>query len=163
MPGIGTKTTVALRGGTAGSNGSGVMVSMTPPQSARTTPPTPPWALCLAGAVALAVAMGIGRFAFTPLLPLMMRDGLVDAANGALLAGANYAGYLIGALTAARLARHPARLLRLALPAIALFTAAATWLPGMPAWLAWRFGAGVCSAWVLVAATSWSQIGRAHV
>ena len=33
-----------------------------------------PWPVVGSGLVALAVAMGIGRFAFTPLMPLMMRD-----------------------------------------------------------------------------------------
>ena len=33
-----------------------------------------PWAIALAGLVALAVAMGLGRFAFTPLLPMMQLD-----------------------------------------------------------------------------------------
>ena len=28
--------------------------------------------------VSLAVAMGVGRFAFTPLFPLMVRDGLLS-------------------------------------------------------------------------------------
>jgi hypothetical protein len=31
--------------------------------------------VCAIATTALAVAMGIGRFAFTPLLPLMVRDG----------------------------------------------------------------------------------------
>ena len=44
--------------------------------------------------------MGIGRFAFTPLMPLMMRDGTLSAAAGAEWAAANYGGYLVGALTA---------------------------------------------------------------
>ena len=64
-------------------------------------------AIGLAGALALAVAMGVGRFAFTPLLPLIQREGLLDAGGGAALAAINYAGYLVGALTAARLATHP--------------------------------------------------------
>ena len=29
-------------------------------------------AVCVAGALSLAVAMGVGRFAFTPMLPLMI-------------------------------------------------------------------------------------------
>ena len=49
------------------------------------------------GVLALAVAMGIGRFAFTPLMPLMLRDGSIDAATGAEWAAANYGGYLLGA------------------------------------------------------------------
>src|SRR4051812_28187340 len=49
------------------------------------------------GLIGLAVAMGIGRFAFTPLLPLMQQDGGVSLLQGSWLATANYAGYLIGA------------------------------------------------------------------
>ena len=118
--------------------------------------------VAVAGLIALAVAMGIGRFAFTPLLPLMMRDGLIDAAEGSLLAAANYAGYLIGALTAARMPLGPLGLVRIGLPAIALLTALAAWWPGPAAWLAWRFGAGVASAWVLVGTSSWclSELAR---
>ena len=47
--------------------------------------------------------MGVGRFAFTPLLPLMQREGLIDGTAGAWLASANYVGYFLGALTAAYL------------------------------------------------------------
>ena len=42
--------------------------------------------------------MGIGRFAFTPLLPIMLAEGSVDLAGASLLASANYFGYLLGAL-----------------------------------------------------------------
>ncbi|MEO7338778.1 MAG: YbfB/YjiJ family MFS transporter, partial [Caldimonas sp.] len=64
------------------------------------TAPSPagPRAIALAGAVALAVAMGIGRFAFTPLLPMMLHDDVVDLHDASWLATANYLGYLIGAL-----------------------------------------------------------------
>jgi predicted MFS family arabinose efflux permease len=44
------------------------------------------WRVALAGALALAVAMGIGRFAFTPLLPMMLHDGVIDLAAGGWLA-----------------------------------------------------------------------------
>jgi MFS family permease len=54
-----------------------------------------------AGVIALVVAMGIGRFAYTPILPFMQaRFGLSNAAIGAL-ASSNYLGYLGGALFAA--------------------------------------------------------------
>ncbi len=54
--------------------------------------------IALAGAMSLAVAMGIGRFAFTPLMPMMLHDGLIDIEGASWLASANYLGYLIGAL-----------------------------------------------------------------
>jgi MFS family permease len=118
-----------------------------PPRTA-----TPVW---MAGLLALAVAMGIGRFAFTPLMPLMMRDGLIDSAAGAELAAANYVGYLLGALSAVRLARAPLRLLRVALVGVVLLTLVSAWVSQPPwGWLL-RGGAGVCSAWVLVGASSW--------
>ena len=46
----------------------------------------------------LAAAMGIGRFAFTPLMPLMQEHAGLTLAQGGWLAAANYAGYLAGAL-----------------------------------------------------------------
>jgi predicted MFS family arabinose efflux permease len=113
-------------------------------------------AICLAGALALAVAMGIGRFAFTPLLPLMQREGLLGAGGGAALAAINYAGYLLGALSAARLAAHPRRLVLTSLLATAAVTAAAGVLQGMAAWLLLRGLAGVLSAWVMVGISSWA-------
>jgi len=56
-----------------------------------------PLRIAVAGLVALAVAMGIGRFAFTPILPMMLSDGVVDLRGASWLASANYIGYLSGA------------------------------------------------------------------
>jgi MFS family permease len=125
-------------------------------------------AVCLAMLTALAVAMGIGRFAFTPLFPLMVRDGLLDARAGALLAGANYLGYLLGAMAAARVPMRPAALLALGLLGTVLITAAVGWTAWLPAWVLLRFLAGVMSAWALVAVSSWglgwlAALGRANM
>src|SRR5258705_13331284 len=79
----------------------------------------PIWQVCVAGALGLVVAMGIGRFAATPLLPLMQREGLLDTDGAAWLAAVNYAGYLAGALSAGRLAARPRRLGRACLLPIA--------------------------------------------
>jgi hypothetical protein len=62
------------------------------------TTPIGPWAIAVTGAVALATAMGIGRFAFTPLLPMMLHDGVIDLGGASWLASANYLGYLMGAV-----------------------------------------------------------------
>jgi hypothetical protein len=119
--------------------------------AARTT-----WTLVGSGIVALAVAMGIGRFAFTPLLPLMLRDGTLTAAAGAEWAAANYGGYLAGALTASRVFRDPCLGLRIGMAGVALSTLAVAWIDDaglLGAVL--RAAAGVFSAWTLVYASSW--------
>lgn len=111
--------------------------------------------LAAAGALSLAVAMGIGRFAFTPMLPLMIRGGVIDTAAGGWLAAANYLGYLAGALSAARVGCSPRTLALTALIGIALLTAAMAF-PGPPAlWLALRFLAGAASAWAFVGTSVW--------
>lgn len=48
--------------------------------------------------LALASAMGVGRFAFTPLMPMMLHDGSIDLAQGSWLAMSNYLGYFVGSL-----------------------------------------------------------------
>jgi hypothetical protein len=58
-------------------------------------------AVALAGLLSLAVAMGIGRFAFTPLLPMMLHDGALDLPGASWLATANYLGYWLGAMACA--------------------------------------------------------------
>jgi len=68
--------------------------------NARASATHSPLTVVVIGVLALAIAMGIGRFAFTPLLPLMLRDGSLESASGAEWAAANYLGYLVGALTA---------------------------------------------------------------
>ncbi len=62
-----------------------------------------------AGILALAAAMGIGRFAYTPILPAMLDAGGLDTAAVGVFASANYAGYLAGALAAALAVRPSAR------------------------------------------------------
>jgi len=118
-------------------------------------PRNSPFAVAFAGVLSLAAAMGIGRFAFTPLLPVMLQEGQLDLAAGGWIAAANYAGYLAGAVTASRLGWSAARLGAVALVMTASLTAAMA-IP-MPAWLwaAMRFAAGVMSAWAFVATAIW--------
>jgi predicted MFS family arabinose efflux permease len=112
--------------------------------------------IAIAGLVALAAAMGIGRFAFTPILPMMQADGQVSVATGAWLASANYAGYFLGALSALALSPPPARAIRAGLATIALTTLAMAFDWGLAGWMILRAVAGIASAWVLVAVSAWS-------
>ncbi|MDB5856401.1 MAG: putative transporter, partial [Ramlibacter sp.] len=125
-----------------------------------TSSPARPLAIATAGLVALAVAMGIGRFAFTPLLPIMMAEGSVTLPGASLLASANYFGYLLGAIACTfqpwlwtRLGWTPAvngpALVRAGLVATGILTAAMAW--HWPAgWVLWRFAAGLASAVVFL-------------
>ncbi len=138
--------------------------------------PMPAWRVAMAGLLALAVAMGIGRFAFTPLLPMMLRDGELDLAGGAALASANYVGYFIGALICIRWQRDAASTVRAGLVATVLLTLAMGAHVGSgvaPAslqwvWIALRGAAGIVSAVVFVFVSGWclqqlAQRGRAEL
>lgn len=68
-----------------------------------------------AAACLLLVVHGLGRFIYTPLLPLLVGDGQLSMLQAADLASWNYVGYLLGALVAIRW--HAPAQLRLAIPA----------------------------------------------
>jgi hypothetical protein len=125
-------------------------------------------AVCAVATMALAVAMGIGRFAFTPLLPLMVRDGTLGPGAGAWMAASNYLGYLVGALSMSRLPLSLPALMRASLAGTVLATAAMGAVDGTAAWGSLRFLAGVFSAWAMVSTSAWtlqrlSQVGRADL
>ena len=111
--------------------------------------------VALSGLLTLAVAMGIGRFAFTPLLPMMEKDTGLSLARGGWLAAANYLGYFLGALSAIRLRFAPSRIVLVSLLAIGGLTAAMGVTDDQAAWLVLRGLAGVASAWALIFASAW--------
>ena len=110
-----------------------------------------------AGALALASAMGIGRFSLTPILPLMQHDMGLTLAQGGWLATSNYLGYLAGALVCMTRAPRPEWAIRWGLVSVAVLTVV-TGLSHSPLlWLAFRFCAGVASAFVLVGVSAWAM------
>ncbi len=113
-------------------------------------PQTATLRIVLIGLVSLAIAMGVGRFAFTPLLPLMQDDGLLRVADGGVLASVHFLGYWLGALGASKLPGAPRTSLRLSLVAVALSTLAMGLTESFAAWLALRAVAGAASAFILV-------------
>jgi MFS family permease len=120
--------------------------------------PNPPSARVAAwvGMIGLASAMGIGRFSLTPILPLMEHDLGVTLAQGSWLAGANYLGYLIGAVICMSAPPRPTLAIRAGLAGCAAFTLAMGLGNSMPLWIIWRLLAGVASAFVLVGVSAWT-------
>jgi len=126
-----------------------------------------PLVIAFTGMLSLAVAMGIGRFAFTPLLPMMLHDGVVGLPQASWLATANYLGYWLGAMACALQPWVWARFLGKSLPmtlairtglaaTVALTFAMA--LPWQASWPAMRFLAGVASALVFVYTSGWCLV-----
>ena len=118
----------------------------------------PPRALSLAagGFIALAVAQGIGRFVYTPILPFMVAGIGLTKPEAGLIASANFLGYLLGALAAAspRLPGGKRGGFIAGLAGSGLTTAAMGLVSSVPAFLALRFLGGIASAFVLVFASA---------
>ena len=117
----------------------------------------------IAAAVILAIGMGFGRFAFTAIYPHMVREGVLSLRDGSLVASANYAGYLLGAILAMRARAHSAHRLCLWSVAGTALCLGVLALP-MPVWLivTVRGVAGVFSALAMVAASLWLLVQRGH-
>ncbi len=113
------------------------------------------WRAAMACMVALSVAMGLGRFAFTPMLPVMLQEGKLDLQAGGLLASLNYLGYFLGALSCAAIRVRPASMVRGGLVATAALLLGMGLLQGFAAWSVLRTAAGVMSAWTFVFASGW--------
>jgi MFS family permease len=115
-----------------------------------------PWGHVLKAAAALAAGMGVGRFVYTPILPLMHSQAGLGASAGASLATANYIGYLVGALAgilAPRLVRSRV-ILRISLILLTVTLLAMPLTHAVAVWWALRLLAGVASALVFVIAAS---------
>jgi predicted MFS family arabinose efflux permease len=112
----------------------------------------------LGGVLALSVAMGIGRFAYTPMLPVMERELGLSVSSAGTLASINYIGYLIGALLAAWLPskqdRQRLSTLAVCLLGSVLSTAAMAVSQNYWVWSILRGLGGVFSAVILVTCSS---------
>jgi predicted MFS family arabinose efflux permease len=108
--------------------------------------------LALRCAAGLAAAMGLGRFVFTAVLPMMQDSAGVSAGSGSLLATANYLGYLVGALAAMALSASVERRIVWQVSSMALVASLVLmgvtehlWL-----WVVLRAVAGVASALLFI-------------
>jgi len=100
--------------------------------------------------LALAIAIGVGRFAFTPILPMMQKDLGLTLRMAGLLASVNYIGYFTGALSAIWIRTKIVTIVRFSLVITVLLTGTMGLTYDPIAWLLLRGFAGVVSAWIFV-------------
>jgi predicted MFS family arabinose efflux permease len=112
--------------------------------------------LAIGGLLAMAAALGIGRFVYTPILPSMIDALGWTKATAGLVASANFLGYLVGALIAGQpiFSSSPRRWLFVGLILSAAATGATGLLSDDMAIMATRFAGGLASAFVIVCAST---------
>ncbi len=110
--------------------------------------PRQPWQVLCAGIASLILTVGLARFAYTPLLPLMQAQAGLSETLGGWLATLNYVGYMTGALIAARVSAPDLRyrLYRFGLLAGVIGTAGMGLTSDPVAWMALRVIGGVSAA-----------------
>jgi predicted MFS family arabinose efflux permease len=113
-------------------------------------------ALAFGGLAAMAAALGIGRFVYTPILPAMLAALGWSKSDAGLIASANFLGYLVGALLAGRpqVAARPRLSLLWALAVSGLSTAAMALPSDIVSFAGLRFVGGIASALVIVCAST---------
>ncbi|MGQ4880517.1 YbfB/YjiJ family MFS transporter [Billgrantia sp. LNSP4103-1] len=116
---------------------------------------SPRYRVLLAGVFSQILCIGVARFAYTPLLPVMQQQTWLSDAQGGWLAALNYAGYMLGALVAASI--HSIRLkdtlYRLTLLLAVLSTAGMALAESFWLWAAMRFIAGFASSGAMLLAS----------
>lgn len=102
----------------------------------------------LAGFFSQILCVGIARFAYTPLLPVMQDQTWMGDAEGGWLAAINYVGYMLGALIAASVSDLKLKdtLYRFGLVTAIVTTAAMAFTDNMLLWSVLRFFSGLSSA-----------------
>lgn len=116
---------------------------------------SPRYRVLLAGLFSQLLCIGVARFAYTPLLPLMQQQTWLSDAQGGWLAALNYAGYMLGALTAASISsiRLKDTLYRLTLVLALASTAGMALADSFWLWASMRFVAGFSSSGAMLLAS----------
>ena len=114
------------------------------------------WPGLLAGVMATFVGLGLARFAYTPLIPLLVQAGWFSEARAVYLGEAILLGYLLGALFAYRLTQwfQPRVVVGVCLAAIVLSFVLCSWACGFAWFFAWRLIAGFAGATLIVVVPS---------
>ncbi len=110
------------------------------------------WFATMSGLSASLVAIGLARFAYTPLVPPLIAAHWFPASDVVALGAANFAGYLAGALIGQPLAQRftgPPVLRLMMVMATAAFFACA-WPVSIGWFFAWRFLSGLSGGAIMV-------------
>ncbi|OKP04797.1 YbfB/YjiJ family MFS transporter [Xenorhabdus eapokensis] len=113
--------------------------------------------IALSGFFALVVAMGIGRFTFTPQVPLMIAESQLTLTSVGIVAAFNYLGYLAGSYDAMRAQRFVEYRLWSGLWGAVIITLLSALLDGPILHSIARFFIGWASGWTLVLVAAWSN------
>lgn len=110
------------------------------------------WMATLAGMAGSLVAVGLARFAYTPLVPSLIEAHWFSAADAVTLGAANFAGYLAGALLGRPLASLlPNRaLLRVLMLTASLAFVACAYPLSLGWFFGWRFVSGLAGGAIMV-------------
>ena len=102
----------------------------------------------LAGIFSQILCVGVARFAYTPLLPIMQEQTWMGDAAGGWLAAVNYLGYISGALIAASIndLKLKDTLYRIGLILAVTTTAAMAFTENLTLWMLLRYLSGLSSA-----------------
>ena len=109
-----------------------------------------PLVIAFTGSLGLVLAMGIGRFAYTPVLPVMLGDDLLDIGTAGAIASIHFIGYAMGAFAGAYVIAAPRAMLTGSLAVIAVSTLAMGVTDNHAVWFGARWLAGFCSAVTLI-------------
>lgn len=109
----------------------------------------------VAGISSLILGLGVARFAYTPLLPIMQQQAGLGVAAAGWLAAINYAGYLSGALIASRISSLVLkdRLYRIGMVMAILSTLMMGLSTNVVVWALSRYVAGLASAAAMLLST----------
>jgi len=108
----------------------------------------------IGGILFLVIAMGISRFAFTPILPFMRHDVGFSLEVAGLLASSNYIGYFIGALWAGFIYRKKKTVLLLNVIVNVFSIMLMGTVHIFSIWLVLRLIAGITSGFIFVLTSS---------
>ncbi|MFT6956594.1 MAG: putative MFS family arabinose efflux permease [Halieaceae bacterium] len=109
----------------------------------------------LAGICSLIVTVGVARFSYSLLLPIMQEDAGLTESGGGWLATTNYMGYMLGVLLAASLhnLNYKYNLHRVYLVLSVITSAAMVTTTDIITWAVLRFIAGICASGGMIIAS----------